>query len=159
MIFGLGNLGDKFLGTRHNLGAETLRAWEKQAQKEDLRRVSLVYPQGYMNDSGMALVKALGFSSIDISEVLIIHDDVELPLGEVKLVVGGSAKGHNGVRSVYKAVGDEEVTRLRIGLGRPPEAMETRDFVLGAFNEDEKNNLRQALPQALKLIDEFIGRP
>jgi len=157
ILFGLGNKGDKFVDTRHNLGAEVLRAWEKQVGEEGREKQQIIYPRGFMNDSGHVLAEVLRMSSAKAEDVLVLHDDMELPLGEVELMEGGSAKGHNGVRSIYEVVEEGGIHRLRLGIGRPSGEAEARDFVLSRFSEEEREKLSGMLPKAFGLIEKFVG--
>ncbi len=157
IIFGLGNTGKEFAGTRHNLGAATLAAWEEQATEDECRLATVVFPLGFMNKSGPDLMTEMKRQPV-AGELLLIHDDLELPLGECKVVKCGSAKGHKGVRSVLEVwESDEEVTRLRMGIGRPPVNMEASDFVLARFSQDEKEAVAEMTKQAILLIDQFLS--
>lgn len=156
ILFGLGNIGKEYNSTRHNLGAATLRAWEKQATADGKNAVKLIYPLGLMNNSGLDLAREMGMPLREADDLLVIHDDLELPLGECKLTVGGSAKGHNGVRSVFQALGDREITRLRLGIGRPIPGIMARDFVLTRFRAEEKTQLGAMTERAKLLIDQFL---
>ncbi|HBE90242.1 MAG: hypothetical protein A3E37_02380 [Candidatus Andersenbacteria bacterium RIFCSPHIGHO2_12_FULL_46_9] len=156
ILFGLGNIGKEFKGTRHNLGEAMLRAWEEQATTDGLDGVRLIHPLGLMNNSGDDLVREVGRPLSEVDDLVLIHDDMELPLGECKTTVGGSAKGHNGVRSVLQALGDREITRLRLGIGRPTSGMTARDFVLARFRPEEKALLGVMSERAILLIDQFL---
>jgi PTH1 family peptidyl-tRNA hydrolase len=154
VVFGLGNVGSRFAGTRHNLGARTLKAWEDTAIS-GTRQVKLVYPTGLMNNSGADLLNQVKNLAAD-DDLLVLHDDIELGLGELKMTVGGSAKGHNGVRSVMKVFPDMEIIRLRLGIGRPPAEMEVRAFVLEKFKLEEMEAVKEMTGQASDLINQFL---
>jgi len=156
ILCGLGNIGKEFNGTRHNLGELMLRVWEEQATTDELGMVRLIHPLGLMNTSGADLVKEMGRALSEAHGLLLIHDDMELPLGECKLAIGGSAKGHNGVRSVLQELGDREIVRLRLGIGRPTAEMTARDFVLARFRPEEKVLLGVMTERAILLIDQFL---
>lgn len=156
ILFGLGNIGKEFNSTRHNLGEATLRAWEKQVNADEKSAVKLIYPLGLMNNSGLDLAREMGRPLGEVDDLLVIHDDLELPLGECKLSVGGSAKGHNGVRSILQVLGDREITRLRLGIGRPTPGMTARDFVLARFRAEEMTQLGAMTERAKLLIDQFL---
>lgn len=156
ILFGLGNVGNEFNGTRHNLGAAILRSWDEQATADEKSAVKMIYPLGLMNNSGLDLLREIGRPLGEADDLLVIHDDLELPLGECKLTVGGSAKGHNGVRSVLQALGDREITRLRLGIGRPTLSMRARDFVLARFRAEEMIQLGAMTERAKLLINQFL---
>jgi peptidyl-tRNA hydrolase, PTH1 family len=155
IIFGLGNPGKEYERTRHNLGLNVVRAWGLQTEVRS--NVKIVAPTQQMNVSGNVLQDALKFTDIEMNNILIAHDDIELPLGEVQLVLGGSAKGHNGIRSIYDVLGTQDIQRLRLGIGRPPEGMEVKDFVLGKFTTTELSELEAQQESANTLINDFVN--
>ena len=153
LIVGLGNPGGDYARTRHNAGflvaeqlAERWRArWAYQkkfnarlasAQQNSLR-VLLCEPQTYMNSSGEAVGAAVAFYRVLLSALLVIVDDADLPLGEIRLRPGGSSGGHHGLESVEQHLGTREYARLRIGIGRQSGAREITGYVLGRFSSTE----------------------
>lgn len=151
VYIGLGNPGARFTRTRHNLGIEAVRAWVRSQQGEwktlkDIpaevatigNEVTCLVPLTFMNESGEAVASWLKKSSTPIEHMVIIHDDVEVPLGIVRCKAGGSAAGHNGVRSIHAALGIQAMTRLRLGVGRPPAEVATDDYVLAPFLPSEE---------------------
>lgn len=116
----------------------------------------LLKPQTYMNESGIAVQEASKFYGIDSSSILIVHDDIELNFGIVKLQQGGGLGGHNGLKSIKTHLGTEKFYRLRLGIGRPPEPMQVADFVLGRFSPSEENSFSKTLENAVECINQFV---
>lgn len=156
IIFGLGNPGDFYKYTRHNLGAIVVYEWWIMANKESLSSVEMVDLEFQMNESGNTLVKKLKNIPYESKDILVAHDDIELLFGEVDLVFGGSAKGHNGVRSIHSTLGTQDIQRLRLGVGRPPEGVDVKDFVLSRFSVEEQSKLDLVQKKASRLIDGFV---
>ncbi len=153
LIVGLGNPGRRYAATRHNVGwrvMETLRRrwggpdWRETFQAELAecrprgRRVALVRPLTYMNRSGGPVSQAAAFWKVAPADVLVVLDDMALPLGRLRLKAGGSDGGHNGLASVLQALGTTDVPRLRAGIGPAPLTDEHVDFVLSPFREGER---------------------
>ena len=170
LVVGLGNPGSKYNQTRHNIGfmaLEKLAAREsanfrQQAKLHGLQaevgcgsqRLRLLMPQTYMNDSGRAVRAALDWFDLDVDQLLVLVDDMDLPLGRLRLRVKGGAGGHNGLRSIIQHLGTEDFCRLRIGIGAPGRSPEERrartvSHVLGSFGADE-------VPLVDKVIDEVL---
>ena len=157
LLVGLGNPGERFAGTRHNLGADVLKYWEDHVLSDDSKGVKLVYPTDYfMNDTGKlvgALVQKNGYSPGDI---VLLHDDLELAYGKVAASPGGSARGHNGVRSVLEALSTLDVPRIRLGIGRPPEHVEPHDFVLARFGVEERATFQELLAEGADALTTYL---
>jgi PTH1 family peptidyl-tRNA hydrolase len=154
LIVGLGNPGSQYEGTRHNVGFEVVdrlaERWELGKPKVKYRgllrqgragpggpRVALLEPQTFMNDAGRSVGAARGAAKIDLDRLLVIHDEIDLPFGEVRTRLGGGLAGHNGLKSVRQAVGSPDFARVRIGVGRPDTTDPDRvaAYVLGKFRE------------------------
>lgn len=147
-VIGLGNPGSKFYNTRHNIGfrivdelAQTYGGlWQKKNEMEyaeitiNNQRITLIKPQTFMNSSGR-VVPALLKKGIKPENILVVHDELEKPFGHVSIKIGGSAKGHNGLRSIITACG-ADFPRLRFGIGRPAHKEDVPDYVLMNFSED-----------------------
>ena len=148
-IIGLGNPGEKYVFTRHNIGFRVVdalaQAYQGEFKKNDLMLMStiqrdgtqllLIKPQTFMNDSGK-VVPFLQKKGIKGDEILVVHDELELPFGDIKLKMGGSAKGHNGLKSIIQFLGPD-FYRLRIGIGRPVQREAVPHYVLEKFKESE----------------------
>lgn len=165
IIAGLGNPGGEYVGTRHNVGREFLAYIEKkEGQKGKLfgKKVSVFYPDVYMNNSG-GPIKKLVPSKKAAEGLVVLHDELDLPLGKVKISFGSSAGGHNGVKSVQAALKTQDFVRVRIGISgatasgklKRPEPKKIVDFVLGKFKPGEQEKLKKArkiVSDALELI-------
>ena len=153
LIVGLGNPGAEYARTRHNAGflvAEQLAkrwqaswAYEKKfnarlaSAQRSSRRALLCEPQTYMNASGEAVAAVVGFYRVPLTRLLVVADDADLPLGELRLRPGGSSGGHHGLESVEQCMGTRDYARLRIGIGRQSGAREITGYVLGRFSSTE----------------------
>ena len=173
VICGLGNPGDRYRLTRHNVGFRVVdlladrwgltgagrvrdgAALLEVERPEPIRRVLLVKPMKYMNISGVPVRTALRRADADAaSELLVIADDVDLPLGKIRLRRGGSAGGHNGLRDIIAALGSNEFNRLRVGIGR---AGETVDHVLSTFKKDEREIATEAIATAADAAELWLA--
>ncbi len=163
LVVGLGNPGEEYARTRHNVGflaadrlAQLARsrftAQKFAAELAEARlgpeRVWIMKPQTYMNDSGQAVGAALRFWKLDLQDLVVLHDDLELEPFRVQLKVGGGHSGHNGVKSVNAHVGGPEYARVRIGVGRPPPLVDPMDYVLGKFAKADDAELDACLEKA-----------
>jgi PTH1 family peptidyl-tRNA hydrolase len=172
VICGLGNPGDRYRLTRHNVGFRVVdlladrwgltgqgRVRDGAAQlehrlPEPVGRVLLVKPQKYMNLSGGALKAAVRQTDVDVrDDLLVIADDVDLPLGRIRLRRSGSAGGHNGLRDIIDALGTNEFARLRVGIGR---AGETVDHVLSTFRPGERDTATEAIASAADAAERWL---
>lgn len=172
VICGLGNPGERYLLTRHNIGFRVVdlladrwgltgagRAREGSARlevtlPEPMGRVLLVKPLRFMNQSGAALKAAIRQTDADpAAELLVICDDIDLPLGKVRLRRSGSAGGHNGLRNIIAALGSDEFNRLRVGIGRSGEAV---DHVLATFKPGERELATEAIATAADAAEEWL---
>jgi peptidyl-tRNA hydrolase, PTH1 family len=162
-VAGLGNPGPEYTGTRHNIGfmvidqlaAQLGLAWEKSTRWDALtsKKVDLVLakPVSFMNRSGYPLVAIAQFYKIAPSEMLVVLDDLALPLGRIRIRAGGGTGGHNGLDSVIMQFGTEEIPRLRIGIGAAPTAGSV-DYVLGRFFEEERALVNSAIERSVQAI-------
>ncbi len=172
LIVGLGNPGREYADNRHNAGfqcidrlaeAHGLSFTRRQARARVARgevnghRVLLVKPQTFMNASGEAVGQLARFYKIAPADVLVLYDDLDLPLGKIRLRPGGGSGGHRGMRSVIQHLGTEDFPRLRLGIGRPPGAMDAVDYVLSDFTADERAEMELAFEQAIAAIECFLA--
>ena len=167
LIVGLGNPGRRYRATRHNVGWDVIarlaervgiRVNEDEGFAEvgrgtiGTRRVLLARPYTYVNVSGEAVRDLRRRHRLRPEDILIIVDDIDLPLGRLRLRAGGSAGGHNGLKSVIEALGTTEFPRLRVGIGRPPHGVEAADFVLTRFTEEERM-VHETLERAAEAVE------
>lgn len=167
-IVGLGNPGREYAGTRHNIGFdvvdEVARRWNVQLKPWKSianivvvgpRGVVLVEPQTFMNSSGEAVGRVAAFHKLEPADVLVVADEVQLPLGRLRLRRSGSAGGHNGFKSLIQHVGTE-FPRLRIGVGRGDPAWDLADHVLARFAADEREAAADAISRAADAVELFV---
>jgi len=162
-VAGLGNPGPEYTGTRHNIGfmvidqlaAQLGLVWEKSTKWDAVtsKRGDLVLtkPMSFMNRSGYPLVAIAQFYKIAPSEILVVLDDLALPLGRIRIRASGGTGGHNGLDSVIMQFGSEEIPRLRIGIGAAPAAGSV-DYVLGHFFEEERTLVKSAIERSVEAI-------
>ena len=159
-MFGLGNIGDAYKDTRHNIGfwiVERLAAhfgsgWKKEDftcitssfQIED-EKILFVKPTTYMNLSGRAAEYIVTKYAIDLSDFILISDDLNLPIGKIRFRLKGSSGGHNGIKSIISYLGTNEFPRLRVGIGNPEQNGLVVDFVLGHYTEEEKESINKVI--------------
>ncbi len=171
LIVGLGNPGDKYKSTRHNLGflvIEHLSArldiplsrFKYQAQfgqgNLDGEKIVLAMPLTYMNRSGQAVKEMLIGLKLSPDDLLVIHDDLDLPLDTLRIRPQGGAGGHNGLASIISCLDTNQFARIRLGIGRPPLNMEAADYVLSPFARDEWETARQMAAKAAEAVICFI---
>ena len=168
LVVGLGNPGRDFAGSRHNAGFSLIYEMSDRFRidviaKEHLaltgwgliegKDVILAMPQTYMNLSGDSVARLVRAYDINVSEELIVaYDDTALELGRLRIRRRGSAGGHNGMKDIIRALGTDEFIRVRIGIGGRPEKLDLKDFVLGTFESDEQEKIREAVSQAASAV-------
>ena len=174
LIVGLGNPGAEYDGTRHNIGfevADTLAdRWSLPTAKSKYRglltqgrtgpggpRVAILKPMTYMNDAGQSVGPARGAFKLDLEHVLVIHDEIDLPFGEIRTRTGGGLAGHNGLKSLRTGLGSPDFARVRIGVGRPPTTDPDRvaAYVLGRFREP-KADVQELIDRAADVTERTI---
>ncbi|HET8929127.1 MAG TPA: aminoacyl-tRNA hydrolase [Acidimicrobiales bacterium] len=172
VFVGLGNPGDRYAHTRHNVGAdvvalvadrhgEKLRSSKQQAFVAELRmreaRVVVAFPQTFMNDSGRAVQLLTRRHGIDDPErLVVVHDELDLPTGRVKLKSGGGLAGHNGLKSIEAHLGTREFRRIRIGVGKPPGRMAGADYVLRRPSKADQTELDIARATAADAAESIV---
>ncbi|MBR6009887.1 MAG: aminoacyl-tRNA hydrolase [Alphaproteobacteria bacterium] len=160
LIVGLGNPGPEYANTRHNVGFMTIDAlapkdasWKKEKNalttriNTDEAKIILVKPQTFMNNSGEAVGPLMAFYKIPLENLIVIHDDMDLKVGVLREKVGGSSAGHNGIKSIDAAVGNE-YRRIRIGIGHPRDfdsQMNPVDWVLGKFDSEQLKQIQSVI--------------
>ena len=170
-IVGLGNYGEKYEDTRHNIGFIVV---DRLASEYKIRinkkgnfsfigkgvmegkDVIIAKPQTYMNRSGAAVSSIFSDYSLSASDLIVIHDDIDLQVGKVKKKLGGGDAGHRGIRSIIESTATDDYYRIRIGVGRPPEGVEASDYVLSPFHGDELNIIDGSIEKAINLVKEIL---
>lgn len=179
LIVGLGNPEEKYAGTRHNLGFDVLDElikkfnlvdWVKEEKfKSELIKTTeliLAKPQTYVNNSGIAVKSLAAYYKIPTTDVIVIHDELDLPLGKIKVRLGGAAAGHHGVESIISALGTDQFIRVRVGIGNlrsqsgehRGQHFNAEHFVLEPFIHSEKSKVKHMLKQALKAIEILLEK-
>lgn len=169
LVVGLGNPGDNYARTRHNLGflvadllAARLGAKFKAHKRSGAevctgrlagRSVVLAKPRCYMNESGRQVGPLAKFYSVPPADIVVIHDELDLEFGRIRLKLGGGEGGHNGLRSVASALGTKDFQRVRIGIGRPPGRKDPAAFVLEPFNATERAEVPTICEQAADAVE------
>jgi len=177
LIIGLGNPGSEYARTRHNVGFMAIEAlatelkadWKMwgPGKNSELAQASikgekviLQKPLTYMNLSGQAAVAAAHFFKILPEDILAIHDDLDLPFGDVRLKIGGGAGGNNGLKSLTASLATPNFARVRMGIGRPPHpAMDPADFVLSPFGSADWTTVEDMISRAIRGIEAFVAGP
>ena len=170
LIVGLGNPGKEYENTRHNIGYIML---DKYAQEKKVNKFSekfnglyakiiidndqilLLKPLSYMNLSGQVVKQYVDYYKIKTEDILIIHDDLDLPCGKIKMKAKGSCGGHNGIRNIIDELKIEQFSRLKIGIGKNNN-MDTKDYVLGKFTQEERRKVDVIANHIPTIIDDFI---
>jgi peptidyl-tRNA hydrolase, PTH1 family len=173
LIAGLGNPGSGYAGNRHNCGfmvADLLADRMHAPFKRDRSRarvatgrlascpVTLAKPQTFMNLSGRPVAALRTFYKIPVERIVVIHDELDIPFGTVRLKQGGGDNGHNGLRSVTAALGSRDYLRVRVGIGRPPGRMDPADFVLHDFSAAERKALPDVLERCADAVEALLQR-
>jgi PTH1 family peptidyl-tRNA hydrolase len=171
LIVGLGNPGKRYALARHNLGfwvVEQLarehgfgpvKIWRNALIAEGqlgTKQVILAQPLTYMNRSGLAVTQLANFFKISFPHILVICDDLDLPTGAIRIRPQGGSGGHKGLASIISELGTEQFPRLRLGIGRPPIAEEVTNYVLKPFTREEKQEIEQAVANAVKAVVVFV---
>jgi PTH1 family peptidyl-tRNA hydrolase len=180
LVVGLGNPGDEYARTRHNAGADVvallaerhggrLRLGKERALADEVRipaagaaasaaRVALAFPQTYMNDSGLSvglLVRRYGID--DVERVIVVHDELDLPVGRIKVKAGGGLAGHNGLKSIKAHLKSDAFVRIRIGIGKPPGKGAGVDHVLKRPSKSERSELEITIQEAADAVEAIVG--
>jgi peptidyl-tRNA hydrolase, PTH1 family len=174
LVVGLGNPGSRYAGTRHNVGFEVVNLlaerWDMPRAKEKYKgrfsvgriypggpAVALLQPQTYMNESGSSVGPARGALQVDLDQVVVVHDEIDLPFGRIESRLGGGLAGHNGLRSLKQGLGSADFRRIRVGVGRPdttdPEIVSAH--VLGKFSEP-RDEVRDLIERAASETERVV---
>lgn len=172
LIVGLGNPGAGYSGNRHNVGFEVLGVlagrtggrFAAHKSRADVlegrlagRRVVLATPRTFMNLSGAAVAGLRHYYKVPIEQVIVVHDELDLPFGALRLKFGGGDNGHNGLRSISTSLGTRDYLRVRFGIGRPPGRQDPAEFVLRDFAGSERRSLGDLLEQAADAVEGLLA--
>jgi peptidyl-tRNA hydrolase, PTH1 family len=171
LIIGLGNPGSRYKHTRHNIGFMVLEKiaarWEVELKQKSFnalwnrgkiagKNVLLAMPQTYMNLSGNAARELLAYFKIDKSNLIVIHDDLDLPFGTIRLKSDGGDAGHKGLKSIIACLGSADFMRVRMGIGKPSGRQPVEDYVLQRFGQEESDLLHQSIQIASEATTDII---
>jgi PTH1 family peptidyl-tRNA hydrolase len=164
LIVGLGNIGEKYQLTRHNIGFMVIDEITKNLSTSNINNPNFqstllksgynlfAKPTTYMNNSGVAVHAIKEYYKIDLENIIVIHDDLDLPFGTVKFKIGGGHGGHNGLRSLDAHI-TKDYIRVRIGIGKPKDKLDVANYVLSNFSKEEINLLQDIIPHTIKAIE------
>lgn len=174
LIVGLGNPGKQYEKTRHNIGFEVVDALSErlniplnQSKFQGVygvghfqgEKVFLLKPLTYMNLSGESIRPMMDYFQINDDELVVIYDDLDLPVGKIRLRQKGSAGGHNGIKSTIAHLGTQEFNRIRVGIDRPPSGMKVPDYVLGRFSKEEQELMNEVIPKCVAACEAWLSKP
>ena len=173
LIIGLGNPGPEYASTRHNAGqmviallAERMGAkFKAHRSRCDIAEgrlagqpVTLARPRSYMNLSGGPVAALAGFYKVDAAHLVVVHDELDVPFGAIRLKLGGGDNGHNGLRSITAALGTREYYRVRFGIGRPPGRMDPASYVLREFSAAERKDLPLEIDRCADAVEALLSK-
>ena len=173
LIVGLGNPGSQYAGNRHNAGFMVVdvlaarmggrfKAHKHRADAVEGRlgetRAILIKPKTFMNESGGPVAALRSFFSVPIAQVIVVHDELDLEAGVVRVKLGGGDNGHNGLRSVTKSLGSKDYLRVRLGVGRPPGQMDPADYMLRDVPAAQREELRLQVEIAADVVESLVSR-
>ena len=171
LIVGLGNPGQTYARQRHNVGFMTLDAisckhnviFTKHKSKSMIAtlrlnnmNVILSKPQTFMNLSGQSVQELVRYYDIQADNILVIFDDLDLPIGDIRIRKSGGSSGHKGMQSVITLLGTNTIPRLRLGIGRPPANVDPKDYVLKPFSEQQKSHMNSLIPKVIEAVESFV---
>jgi len=171
LIVGLGNPGQVYVRQRHNVGFMTLDAISRKHNVSFTKHrgkclvatfhlnstsIILLKPQTFMNLSGRSVQELVRYYDIQLGKTLVIFDDLDLPIGGIRIRKSGGSSGHKGMQSVIEFLGSETIPRLRLGIGRPPAIMEPKDYVLRTFSEHQQQHINSQLPKVIAAVETFV---
>lgn len=174
LVVGLGNPGQSYEGTRHNVGFETIDHCEKSLNiplnqskfkgaygfdNINNEKIFLLKPLTFMNLSGESVVPLMNFYKISVENLLVIYDDLDLKPGTIRLRQKGSHGGHNGMKSIINHLGTDEFNRIRIGIGRPEPGISVSNYVLGSFHSSERELINEATLKASEAVEAWTTTP
>ncbi|MEW4354866.1 aminoacyl-tRNA hydrolase [Streptococcus pneumoniae] len=172
LIVGLGNPGDKYVETKHNVGFMIVDKIVKDLNLSfttdkifqaalamtfiNGEKVYFVKPLTFMNESGKAVHALLSYYGLDVDDLLVIYDDLDMEVGKIRLRAKGSAGGHNGIKSIIKHIGTQDFKRVKIGIGRPKQGMSVVHHVLGKFDKEDYITILQTLDKVDNCVNNYL---
>lgn len=174
IIFGLGNPGIEYKNTRHNLGYMVVENCVKKYKnlkflnydkffadiarlKKEKEVIFFVKPKTFMNNCGISLNAITNYYSVDVADILVVCDDIDLPFGKIRFRQKGSSGGHRGLLSIINTMKTDNISRLRIGIGRPSNKNEVSEYVLSEFNNEEKKQLPSIIEKAVGICLDWVN--
>jgi len=172
LLVGLGNPGPQYTETRHNAGFMALDLLARRhavilSQQRFLsligsgliagEKVLLAQPQTFMNLSGLTVGRIMNYFHLGLDQLIVLHDDLDIEIGRIKVTAGGGAGGHKGVASIIETLGNSKFARVRIGIGRTPEGQSAEDYVLSAFAPEEMELVKQAMEKAASAAEVWVS--
>lgn len=174
LVFGLGNPGSKYSGTRHNVGFDVIRCLADRSRATSHKtkfqaeyvevvigseKVLLVSPLTYMNRSGESVIQFVKFFKPELEQIVVISDDLNLEPGRIRWKPSGSAGGQNGLKDIIQRLGHQDFPRLRIGIGRPRGRGDVTSWVLGRFHQDELADVEASIERAADSVEAWCNAP
>lgn len=171
VVVGLGNPGDRYAQTKHNIGFITV---DYLAEQHNIKmnkikhkavmgegtiggeKTLLIKPQTFMNLSGQSVMEIINFYKVPVSNLIVIYDDIDLPVGKVRIRPSGSSGTHNGMRNIIYLLNNQEFPRVRIGVGKQPDYMDLGDYVMTKFNDEEKPLIAEAVKSSALAVEEIV---
>lgn len=176
VVIGLRNPGPDYAGTRHNIGWEVVSVLvgrhaarfkrgpaRIRAELAEIRldgeQVTLAAPLSYMNESGGPVRALLSYYKVELDDLLVVHDDIDLGFGRLRIQIGGGTGGHNGLRSLERSLGTRDFARLKVGVGRPPGTVDAADHVLARFSKTERSEVDLQIQDAADVVERWVSDP
>ena len=171
-VFGLGNPGKEYEGTRHNVGRIVVSSWAREAGIKiagrrfgartgtgqiGQERVIAALPQTYMNLSGKSVIAVTNYYRLSPADLVVVYDDMDLQVGKIRIRTRGGSGGHHGIESIIEYIKTDAFVRLRVGIGKPPEKDDTVDFVLMSFSRDERAIIDLTIRRACTAINAILA--
>ena len=170
LIVGLGNPDKKYQNTRHNLGSKIVEQFVEvvckssfankpkfSAQVAEYQNNLFVIPLEYMNNSGVSVQKIANFYKISPLDIYIVHDDLDIEIGDYRVQFDRSSAGHNGIKSIIENLNTQQFNRIRIGIGKPQDSTPVEDYVLQVFSQEEQDIITTLTPEIFKEIKNILG--
>jgi PTH1 family peptidyl-tRNA hydrolase len=173
LLVGLGNPGPKYAKNRHNIGFMVVDELARRSRAESFRgkfggdvttsevggqKCALLKPLEFMNVSGRAVQRTAAFYQVEPKAMVIVHDEIDLPLGTLRVKVGGGHAGHNGIRSIVQDLGSSDFVRVRCGVGRPAGSRPVADFVLGDFGRADEEEAKILVQEAADAVEDIVAK-